>query len=164
MVQAFVSTAPRAGDWYLTISRMVTQVEAFGRRKMAIALMAATSLEGLRAEAMLALDAYGALTGVDDGQTALPRTVALDQNFPNPFNPQTTIRFTVPSTAQAELAVYNVCGQKVRTLFDGVAGAGENSVVWDGADDSGSLVASGVYFYRLTTDEETISRTMVLLK
>ncbi|MDD4051326.1 MAG: S8 family serine peptidase [candidate division Zixibacteria bacterium] len=153
-----------AGDWYLTVSRMVTQVEAFGHRKMAIALMAATSLEGLRAEAMLALDAYGVLTGVDDGETALPRMIALDQNFPNPFNPQTTIRFAVPSTAQAELAVYNVCGQKVCTLFDGIAGAGENSVVWNGADDSGRSVASGVYFYRLTTDKETISRTMVLLK
>jgi hypothetical protein len=153
-----------AGDWYLTVSRMVTQVEAFGHRKMAIALLAATSLEGLRAEAMLALNAYGALSGVDDGHTALPRMIALDQNFPNPFNPQTTIRFTVPSTAQAELAVFNVCGQKVCTLFDGVAGAGENRVIWDGTDNSGSPVASGVYFYRLTTTKETISRTMVLLK
>jgi hypothetical protein len=153
-----------AGDWYVTVSRMVTQVEAFGHRKMAIALMAATSLESLRAQGMLALEAYGALSGVDDGHTALPRTVALDQNFPNPFNPQTTIRFSVPSTTRAQVVVYNVCGQKVRTLFDGSASAGDHSVVWDGADDSGSPVASGIYFYRLIADTETISRTMVLLK
>lgn len=155
---------PAVGDWHLAASRTVTQVEAFGHRVTAVALLAATSLEGLRAEALKAMEAYGAMTGVDDGRVVLPSTISLEQNFPNPFNPQTTIRFSMPATAPATITVFNVCGQKVRILFDGLAAPGEHSVVWDGTDDDHRSVASGVYFYRLTTDTESTGRTMVLLK
>jgi len=152
------------GDWHLVVSRTVTQVEAFGHRRTAIALLAATSLEGLRQQALLALEAYGALTDADDEEVILPSSIALEQNFPNPFNPQTTIRFSLPATAAATVAVFNVCGQKVCTLFDGIATAGEHSLIWDGTDDNHRPVASGVYFYRLATETESTGRTMVLLK
>ncbi|NMC44582.1 MAG: T9SS type A sorting domain-containing protein, partial [candidate division Zixibacteria bacterium] len=75
-----------------------------------------------------------------------------------------TIRFSLPATAAATVAVFNVCGQKVCTLFDGIATAGEHSLIWDGTDDNHRPVASGVYFYRLATETESTGRTMVLLK
>jgi hypothetical protein len=89
---------------------------------------------------------------------------ALEQNQPNPFNPATTIRFTVPSRTDATLAIYDAEGRTVRTLLDGTVPAGITSVEWDGRDDSGAIVTSGVYFYRLTAGKFTASRKMLLLK
>ncbi len=83
---------------------------------------------------------------------------------PNPFNPSTTLSFTLPSPARAELAVYSVTGQWVRTLLDGTVSAGSHSVVWDGRDDSGKPVSSGVYLSRLTTGKRTATGKMVLVR
>ncbi len=69
-------------------------------------------------------------------------------NYPNPFNPSTTIKYSMPSAGHLKLCVYNVRGQLVKTLIDGVRPAGEDqTVVWDGTDERGSSAASGVYFY-----------------
>jgi hypothetical protein len=110
-------------------------------------------------------------TGVDgwDDGTLVTRVFALDQNFPNPFNPVTTIAFTVPEgpgdDARVSLAVYAVDGSLVRTLVDGPRERGRrHSVTWDGRDSRGVLVASGVYFYRLDHDSGNESRSMVLMK
>jgi len=109
-------------------------------------------------------------TGVDDGEDAsfgLP-VFALEQNCPNPFNPVTTIGFTVPegegADAHVSLAVYAVDGSLVRTLVSGREARGRHIVVWDGRDASGNRAASGVYFYRLAYDEGVESRSMVLMK
>ncbi len=80
----------------------------------------------------------------------LPSTHALFQNFPNPFNSGTTIRYTLPEPATVTLKIYNVLGQEVRTLFSGYQYPGEVSVSWDGTNNSGHSVVSGVYFYRLS--------------
>jgi len=103
-------------------------------------------------------------------------------NYPNPFNPETTISFVVggsrfenppypplkrgESGVPVQLEVYNIRGQRVRTLLDGSRefGAGEHSVVWDGRDESGGQVSSGVYFYRMRAGEYVETRRMVLLK
>ncbi len=109
-------------------------------------------------------------TGVDDGEDAsfgLP-VFALEQNCPNPFNPVTTIGFTVPegegADARVSLAIYAVDGSLVRTLVSGREARGRHIVVWDGRDTAGNRAASGVYFYRLAYDEGIESRSMVLMK
>lgn len=101
--------------------------------------------------------------GIDDGNN-LPLTVELAQNYPNPFNPTTTIRYALPGTEQVRLAVYNLLGQKIKTLVDGVQTAGVHDIVWDGKDTSGKAVGSGVYFYRLETDGVVKTRKMMLIR
>jgi flagellar hook assembly protein FlgD len=89
----------------------------------------------------------------------------LKQNYPNPFNPGTMIGFEVPADGPVNLAVYNVLGQKVRTLVDQrdyVVGRYE--LEWDGCDDSGTRVSTGVYFYRLTAGDQSLTKKMLLLK
>lgn len=98
------------------------------------------------------------------GENPLPNDFALEQNYPNPFNPTTTISFTLPASGKVKLEVYNILGKLVATPYDGIAGAGTTSVVWDGRDGRGESVSSGVYFYRLTTDTFTDTKKMMLLK
>ncbi len=94
----------------------------------------------------------------------LPKEFALNQNFPNPFNPSTTIRFALPKASQVELAVYNTLGQKVATVVDGQMEAGNHAVVWDGRNSGNQQVASGVYFYRLQAGSYNQTKKMMLLK
>jgi Tol biopolymer transport system component len=90
--------------------------------------------------------------------------VDLEDNFPNPFNPETKISFNLQDASDVTLDVYNIVGQKVITLADGYHEAGRHSVVWDGKDAAGQQVASGIYLYRVTAGEYTETRRMVLLK
>jgi hypothetical protein len=90
---------------------------------------------------------------------------SLAQNYPNPFNPQTTIAFSLKENAHVSLKVYNVAGQLVRTLVNENRVAGVyTDVQWDGRSDSGSLVSSGVYFYKLVSKNFSMTKKMVLLK
>jgi flagellar hook assembly protein FlgD len=94
----------------------------------------------------------------------VPTTFSLSQNYPNPFNPMTTIDYSLPEQSQVTLEVFNVLGQRVKTLADMVQPAGRHRIVWDGKDDQGKDVASGIYFYRLEAGEFTDSKRMVILK
>jgi hypothetical protein len=94
----------------------------------------------------------------------LPKSYHLGQNYPNPFNPTTTIEFTLPIRSQVNLTVYNILGQKVATLVDGVRPAGTYSIEWNGTSSSGTPVATGVYFYRMRTDKFTESKKMLFLR
>ncbi len=96
--------------------------------------------------------------------SALPKQYGLSQNYPNPFNPSTEIRFALPKSCEVRVEVLNVLGQTVRTLTSGLQTAGTHFVTWDGTDERGNSVASGVYFYRIVSDEFTTSRKMILLK
>ena len=98
----------------------------------------------------------------DNTVTAAPKM--LNQNFPNPFNPETTISFDMPKAAPANLSIYNVKGQLVKTLFNGNAAFGRNNMVWNGTDNNGASVTSGLYFYRLSTDGKVETRKMMLMK
>lgn len=84
--------------------------------------------------------------------------------WPNPFNPSTTVRFSLASAGIAELQVYNLKGQKVRTLASGLFPAGEQSIVWDGSSDSGSALGSGIYFLRLKAGSLTQTKKLTLIK
>jgi hypothetical protein len=87
------------------------------------------------------------------------------QSYPNPFNPETTIRFTTENTEKnTELIIYNIKGQKVKRLVSDRISAGEHSVVWNGKDSNNKSVASGIYFYKLSADKETAMKKMLLLK
>jgi flagellar hook assembly protein FlgD len=88
------------------------------------------------------------------------------QNHPNPFNPETTISFLTAEDAEnAELVIYNIKGQKVKTLVNEVLPAGEHSVVWDGKNTNNKAVASGIYFYNLKVGKKSIAtRKCLLLK
>ena len=95
---------------------------------------------------------------------AVPFRLALAPNVPNPFNPTTTIRFELARAGTVRLALYDVRGQHVRDLVDGVLAAGPHRVAWDGTDAHGRPAASGVYFDRLTSDGRTLTRRMLLVR
>jgi len=104
----------------------------------------------------------GLVTSNVTGKT--PNAFVLEQNHPNPFNPVTQIRFALPSDGTAELRVYNIAGQEIRTLASRNFSAGEHSVSWDGKDNLGNPVSSGVYFYQLRSTNFTQMKKMVLLR
>jgi hypothetical protein len=103
-------------------------------------------------------------TDVGDEEPTLPDGFDLAQNFPNPFNPATTIEFTLPGRSHVRLDILNALGQRVATILDGTLPGGSHSVVWDGRTDVGVAAASGVYFYRLAAGDFTAARSMILLK
>lgn len=94
----------------------------------------------------------------------LPDKFSVDQNYPNPFNPSTEISFALPNLSNVELSIYNILGQNVRVLVDEQMPAGNYTVTWDGRNSSGNTVASGVYFYRVTTQFGAETRKMLMLK
>ena len=94
----------------------------------------------------------------------VPGVFALSQNHPNPFNPETTIQFTLPDEHQARLTIHNISGQQVTTLLDEQMPKGNHSAVWNGKDATGKDVASGVYFYQLTAGDFTATRKMLLIR
>ncbi|MFQ5602677.1 MAG: FlgD immunoglobulin-like domain containing protein [bacterium] len=93
-----------------------------------------------------------------------PGQFALLPNYPNPFNPRTTIRYFLPRTAQVELKIFNMVGQPIRTLVEAEQPAGLQSVVWDGKNDRGEGVSSGAYFYKIVADDFTKIRRLLFLK
>ncbi len=104
-------------------------------------------------------------TGVEEQDEEITASeVVLRQNYPNPFNPQTTIKYYLFKGSRVELSIYNIKGQKVKTLVDGFQTVGFQSVTWDGTNRNGADVASGVYFYRVRTDYSQVTRKMVLIK
>jgi hypothetical protein len=98
------------------------------------------------------------------GKLPSPDRYALEPNRPNPFNPVTTIAYDLAHAGESRLVVYDVSGARVRELVDTKQPAGRYAVSWDGRDDAGRSVASGVYFYRLTSGAFSQTRKMVLLK
>ena len=101
---------------------------------------------------------------VHDSPTSnpLPAGFSLSQNYPNPFNPVTHIEFALPRASQVSVDVFNVLGQQIETLVDQRLSAGQYNVTWDGTDYSGAPIASGVYFYRIKTEDYVESKKMVL--
>jgi len=108
---------------------------------------------------------YEEPVGVDEGELPTHGRMALEQNFPNPFNPTTTIAFHVPDGGAAiELGVFNVAGERVRTLLAEEMSPGRKTVIWNGLNDHGERASSGVYFVRLTSDATKLTKKVVLLK
>ena len=103
------------------------------------------------------------VSGLEDKLT-LPRVFAVHQNYPNPFNPVTTIHYELPRSSEVRLVIYNLLGQEVRTLLNSPIEAGRHQVVWNGSNDSGVIVASGIYIYRFEAEDYSRVMKMILLK
>ncbi|MBT4502494.1 MAG: T9SS type A sorting domain-containing protein [Gemmatimonadetes bacterium] len=95
------------------------------------------------------IDLSGPITAVEEQTSPLPPIFTLHQNFPNPFNPSTTILYQLDTSAQVELVLFDILGQEVRRLVKATQPAGNYSVYWDGRSGNGQILASGIYFYRL---------------
>ena len=124
---------------------------------------AANPAVGYQLHPILATD-ITPLSGVDEHEAEIPKQFALRQNYPNPFNPTTNIGYDLPQRAHVKLVIYNLLGKKIRTLIDANETAGAKRVVWEGLNDAGERVASGVYVYRLAAGSFTATRKLVLLK
>lgn len=107
---------------------------------------------------------FGIATGVRDESAGIPETFALDQNYPNPFNPSTTIRFALPEAANVNLSVYNVLGQRVATLTNQAHAAGVYNATWNGRNEAGAQVASGLYFFRIEAKATNGGATFTSIK
>ncbi|MCB0266181.1 MAG: T9SS type A sorting domain-containing protein, partial [Calditrichaeota bacterium] len=112
----------------------------------------------------------GVLLGNGLGKTTgeplaiIPTEYSLEQNYPNPFNPTTVINYQLPVVSNVKLVIYNTLGQQVRTLVSGSQNAGSYTVQWDGRNDTGQKVASGMYLYRITAGSFVQTRKMMLMK
>jgi hypothetical protein len=128
-------------------------------------------VNGLLTGATVKWTSFGDLVRIDltvpDGPLAsgeAPKTLSIGSVGPNPFNSATTVKYFVPERNSVELAVYNVAGQRIKTLVAGVQPAGEHAVIWDGKDESGANVASGLYICRLQAGPRVVTATAVLVK
>ena len=113
------------------------------------------------------LVSFSLVTGVDEGPRTLPFDFSLGQNYPNPFNPSTTIEYTIPPSETAafvRLEIFNLLGQRTRTLVNTTQAAGFYKIQWDGKSDSQVEVGTGTYFYRLSTNGKIRTKRMVLLR
>jgi hypothetical protein len=156
---ARIHPAARTGD--NSMVNIAAALKQFGKnvpRQMYAALIDCPESEG-KENVMKMLES---LLGEPDEN--LPMTFQLYQNYPNPFNPYTNIKFYLPHTGHVTLSIYNIMGQKVTVLLDGYLEKGPGEIIWDGVDQSGKTVATGIYFYRLQGDEVSITKRMLLLK
>jgi len=105
------------------------------------------------------------ITSIDDIHTGnLPNIFKLEQNYPNPFNPTTRIRYQLPKNAHVSLTIYSILGTKIVTLVNENESAGYHEIEWDGRDELGSMVSSGIYIYRIEAGRFSESRKMIFLK
>ena len=101
---------------------------------------------------------------VEAAPEQLPHRISLSPNYPNPFNAGTTIEYALPKAAKVELAIYNIKGQQVRQLVQGLQQPGHKKLTWNGKDNRGKDISSGVYFLRLMIDNQHFSRKLLLQK
>jgi serine protease AprX len=149
-------------DWSGLTSSVMSLEANGGQEVVAYALVYGQDLDDLNSNADAAVLAYSpvaALTG-----EAPVKFFRLGQNHPNPFNPTTNIKFTLEKEGPVELAVFDVSGRKIHTLVSRSLGPGDHVATWDGTDQAGSRVPSGMYFYRLTGGRDFSTRKMMLVK
>ncbi|MGH7493309.1 MAG: S8 family serine peptidase [bacterium] len=143
------------------------RIPANGKVTLGFALLAGANLQDLYANADAAAQFWNELFATvveEEPAPALPRDFALEQNYPNPFNPETFVKFQLPRASQVQLEVFDVAGRKIRTLVQKKLGAGSYEEKWDGKNDAGDPVPSGVYVYRVLADSFVHSRKMILLR
>jgi len=130
--------------------------------RLELKLLQADALTQIGGSAFINENAASQLTPIT--LKALPVNFALGQNFPNPFNPSTQIAYHIPTAGTVKIAVYNLVGQKVRTLVNSVQGAGRHVIEWDGRNEAGDAVETGMYLYRMQSDGFVQTRKMLLLE
>jgi len=162
-----------AGDWSMFSSAGPFVIPPLESITVAFAVVAGNDIIDLKDNIKAAkVKYYDVRTDVkSDQEPIIPKSFSLKQNYPNPFNPATTIpyrvggsQFMVHSSSHTTLKIYNILGQLVRTLVDEEKAPGNYKVIWDGKDNSGKEVTSGIYFYRLECSGSTETRKMILLR
>ena len=101
--------------------------------------------------------------GADD-EAAIPGVFALHQNYPNPFNPVTTIRYDVPEQSHVTMDIYNLLGQRVATLVNGIQEPGYHAIMWNGTNMHGAAMSSGMYFYHIQAGDFRAVKKLILVK
>lgn len=152
-----------AGDWLFVAGNSAMAIEGNDSIQIAFALVAGNSDADFFDNVQAAVEYFWKSTSTGPGET-LPPSVVLHQNYPNPFNPSTTIAFDLEHGGTVSLEVFDLLGRKVRDIHSGVLSSGSYEMAWHGNDQSGRSVATGVYFYRLTTEQGTESKKMMLVK
>lgn len=137
-----------------------TYIDAFADDTITFSQGASVTLSGWEYHIY---EQIGATTRIPENH-AMPQEFMLEQNYPNPFNPATTIRYYLPTASDVVLRIHNLLGQKVRTLINANQSAGEQIVNWNGSDQSGNQVSSGIYIYTIEAGKYTASRRMLLLR
>ena len=149
-------------DGYLAIDQgpIIVMIENYRSQLLSNNFMA-------NPEIQTALDAVGfvpdSTTDVED-EKKLNYSFKLDGNYPNPFNPNTIIRFDLPNNQLVSIKIYDTLGQKVRDLLEGELQKGTNEVLWDGNNDHGFSLPSGVYIYKIESKEKILTNKMILQK
>ena len=110
------------------------------------------------------VDDVGTVSGINPDHEAIPFTYQLKQNFPNPFNPETKIYFEIPEPQNVTLVIYNMLGQKVRTLINENFKAGQHVINWDGTNDQGIRMSTGMYIYRIKAGDFIAAKKMLMMK
>ena len=104
------------------------------------------------------------IVGIEEPTVGMINDYEITQNYPNPFNPSTSIEYKIPETSSVRIDIYNINGQKIRTLVDELQGSGNHLVVWDSKNEYGQTVSSGTYFYQLEVNDYVKTKKMILLK
>jgi hypothetical protein len=160
----YVFTFPRVTSFDWTPYTLDIQVPtAVNAKALEVRLHAYSRFTGTIYFDDLTVEVVGTTTGVTKGD-ALPQTFELAQNYPNPFNPTTRIVFGLPRDGTVSIVIYNVLGQKVRTLINEARTAGRYEVNWDGRDEHGMPVGTGLYLYRLEAGQFSLVQKMLMLK
>lgn len=157
---------PAYGVWYSDWACGISWKETVNGSKKVIVPFPLAALDDANRDAFLTniITWFGHGVAIDKVQDALPTKFALKQNYPNPFNPVTSIAFEIPAEHDVRLTVYNMLGQRIRTLVNDHRAAGRYAIQWDGKDNSGHMVGSGVYFYNIQAGNFNKTAKMVLLK
>ena len=113
---------------------------------------------------LIAVSSLGISSPDQEISSQLPEQFALHHNYPNPFNPSTTINYDLPENSYVRLTIYDITGRRIRTLVNQSQTTGNRTVVWDGRDDFGRIVSGGVYLYSIEAGSFRQTRKMLLLK
>jgi len=159
--KVFIDNSPLITDWELTYLQL--PMLSPGRHEVYVtALYDQLGLLESTPSNLVVIDYV--IPDADDDTTIVPLETKLSGNYPNPFNPSTTIAFDMATSGHVTIDVYNIKGQKVISLADGKYDAGKHTVVWNGVDSAGHHVSSGVYFYRMTTSGYSAVKKMLMMK
>jgi hypothetical protein len=153
-----VFSVPNTGGWWAWETMTIPDV-IIGNEPQYLKLM--TVQEGYNIEGFTFSET--ADTGDDGSEESIPKSFTLG-NYPNPFNSKTTIFYDVPLSTDVNLSIYDINGIQVKRLYSGLSSIGENKFIWNGVNDLGMLVSSGVYLYRLESNDFVRTRKMVLIK
>jgi hypothetical protein len=155
-------SAPAPDDWSAVTSSLVSLDANGGSAVKAYALVYGSTLQELLDNVDAANDAYNPASPVSDNSPI--KIFRLAQNHPNPFNPSTSIKYSVAREGHIDLGIYDLSGRLIRTLVSETRGIGNYTETWDGLNASGGAVPSGMYFYKYSSGGESTTRKMTLLK